>query len=160
MQPVHGHLHLHMTMKNFRLFAAFASTAALAAAIVACSADTSQNENIGTQQEGICLNYPCTSTTKTGIVATSSGVYYDDPGYSFTCKGKVSGTSYYYEVQPNGKCAIVDPYGCKDSGTSNIVTTTTSDGGCWGSTIISYYLCPANHPSLSCSPYTGVCSCV
>lgn len=154
---------------NIRLFAAVSSVSAIAAAIVACSspAEAPQpTEHLGQQQEGICLNYPCTGTTtytntwstSSGLVATSGGTVYQNP--TFTCKGKVAGTSYYYQVQPDGRCAIVDPNGCKDAGgTSNLTTTTQSDGGCWGSTIISYYICPVNHPNISCDGYTGVCSC-
>ena len=152
---------------SFRLFTAVASLASLAAAIVACSApaESSSQENLGQQQEAICLNYPCIPpstgikyvSSSSGMVATSSGTVYVDP--TFTCKGKVAGTAYYYEIQPDGQCAIVDPYGCKDAGGGSPAFVATPDGGCYGSTVISYYICPVNKPNLSCNVLTSVCTC-
>jgi hypothetical protein len=153
---------------TFRILAALSSVGALAVAIVACSAppDAAQPENVAQQQQGICLNYPCTPPTTNrygGLFNTSGGVVqYDPGGYTFACKGRVPSTDgYVYEIVPvdgGNVCVITDPNGCKDSGTSNFVST-QSDGGCWGYTILSSYTCPANHPYISCDPYTGSCTC-
>jgi hypothetical protein len=148
---------------SLRLFTVVSSVGALTAAIVACSAPPSPDENLGEQQQGICINYPCyRPPSSSGIVSTSSGVL--DPGdtYTFNCKGTVPGTSYTYEIQTDGKCWIVDPYGCKDAGGgSNFVAPRppNPDGGCWGATPISVYLCPVTKPNMSCVPLTGACIC-
>jgi len=151
---------------NIRLFASVSSAFALTAAIVACSAPAEPNgENVGAQEQAICLNYPCIPPRTNRFGSTSGGlVFVDDGPISFTCnKQPVPGDThgYIYEVQPNGMCAIVDPYGCQDAGAagSNFVAKVQPDGGCWGTTFISYYVCPVNHPNMSCNAYTGACSC-
>lgn len=136
-----------------------------AAAAVACSAPSS--EKVGETEQAICVDPPCNRPPGTGGHRGDAPGHLRDPGTPavgleapFNCSGPVPGApdGYKYMIdEKTGQCAIwkPDPTAC-DAGLPD-------DGGlgriCYGYSIVGYYVCPVNHPNMSCSPYTGTCTC-